>query len=161
MPAAHLYISNSFQGSQWHFSFLKWSCLWYHGILSMYFLYQQAPGCSDISKVCRRNESQKSRRWRQTYRWWSCPRSGKPNCGGFCGRFFGDWWRTFDSTGCKCSRFVAIHLEYICMSIFTRTYVCNTLPETNMFAPENGWFGILVSFWEGPSWGAMLGFGRV
>ena len=55
------------------------------------------------------------------------------------------------SPGCKCSRFVAIHLEYICMSIFTRTYVCNTLPETNMFAPENGWFGILVSFWEGLS----------
>ena len=37
----------------------------------------------------------------------------------------------------------------------------NTLPETNIFEPENGWFQILVSLWDGLFSGAILVSGSV
>ena len=36
-----------------------------------------------------------------------------------------------------------------------------TLPETNIFAPENGWLEYYFSFWEGLFSGAMLVLGSV
>ena len=36
----------------------------------------------------------------------------------------------------------------------------DTLPKTNIFAPENGWLEVEVSYWEGLFSGDMLVSGR-